>query len=91
MKISDLVAKLQFLEAHYGDLECVLHIGAEFQSMHHLRVDRLEETEAGSIVGVGAGDRVSIISAGDTPQGSGRVVPSRAASTYRYFKPAQLA
>lgn len=79
MKISDLVAQLQFLEVHYGDLECVLDIGAEFRSMRHLRVDRLGAAEAGSIAGAGAGDRVSIISISDTPPRSGSVASSRSA------------
>ena len=64
MKISDLITQLRFLQTNYGDLECVLGLGEDMQVVRHPKVRTVEDSEAGLIPGIGAGDRISVLFGG---------------------------
>ena len=61
MRITSLIAQLQFLRDNYGDLECVISEGNGIEPLRHPKVLMLGDTQDACIRGLGTGDRVSVM------------------------------
>lgn len=61
MKLSELAAQLNFLQEHYGDLECVVYADAGIESITRAKMHVLQDFDFGSIGSRKTGDRVAMI------------------------------